>query len=206
MSIVPDTATTVVRASHVPGPPQGQWTYADYATLPDPDGFRYEIINGVLYMAPAPVPEHEEIGSLISARLVAAVVDTGLGRVFGSPDIDVGGSTLRPDAVVVLNANVGVVAQSRLVGPPDLVVEIASPSTAAYDRDPVEGKRGTYAKIGVREYWITEPTARTIEVFVLMGDEYVAQGVFSGDDLLPSQVLPDLAIPVRQFFPRAPRP
>jgi Uma2 family endonuclease len=204
MSIVPDTATTVVRASHVPGPPQGQWTYADYAALPDPDGFRYEILDRVLYMAPAPIPEHEHIVSLVAARLVAAVDDAGLGRVFGSPDIDVGGSTLRPDAVVVLNANAAAVAQSRLIGPPDLVVEIASPSTAAYDRDPVEGKRGAYAKIGVREYWIVEPAARTIEVFVLVGDVYAAQGAFSGDDLLPSRVLPDLAIPARQFFPREP--
>jgi Uma2 family endonuclease len=204
MSIVPDTATTVVRASHVPGPPQGQWTYADYAALPDPDGFRYEILDGVLYMAPAPIPEHEHIVSLVAARLVAAVDDAGLGRVFGSPDIDVGGSTLRPDAVVVLNANASAVAQSRLIGPPDLVVEIASPSTAAYDRDPVEGKRGACARIGVREYWIVEPAARTIEVFVLVGDAYAAQGTFSGDDLPPSRVLPDLAIPARQFFPREP--
>lgn len=73
MSIVPDTATTVVRASHVPGPPQGQWTYAAYAQLPEPDGYRYEIIRGVLYMAPAPIPEHERLVSLIGARLVAVV-------------------------------------------------------------------------------------------------------------------------------------
>jgi Uma2 family endonuclease len=205
MSIVPDTATTVVRASHVPGPPQGQWTYADYAALPDADGFRYEILHGVLYMAPAPIPEHERLVSLIGARLVAVVEDTGQGQVLASPDIDVGGHTLRPDTVVVLNANEGVVAEKRLIGPPDLVVEIASPSTATYDRDPVEGKRAAYAQIGVREYWIVEPAARTIEVFVLVNDEYAAQGAFSGDDLLPSQVLPDLAIPASQFFPRAPR-
>jgi Uma2 family endonuclease len=91
-------------------------------------------------------------------RLVTAVEDTGLGQVFVSPDIDAGGSTLRPDAVVVLNANAGIVASKRLVGPPDLVVEIASPSTAAYVRDADEGKRGAYARMGVPEYWIVDTT------------------------------------------------
>lgn len=202
MATIPDTATTVVRASHVPGPAQGQWTYADYAALPDDEGFRYEVIEGVLYMAPAPIPDHERLVSLIGARLVVAVEDTGLGCVFSSPDIDVGSSTLRPDTVVVLNANAGAIAISRLVGPPDLVVEIASPSTAAYDRDPVEGKRGAYARIGVPEYWIVEPQVRTIEVFVLAGEAYTSSGVFGGSDLVPSTVLPSLALPAERFFPR----
>jgi Uma2 family endonuclease len=203
MVAIPDTATTVVRASHVPGPPQGQWTYADYAALPEPEGYRYEIIDGVLYMAPAPVPEHENISSLVAARLVAVVDDAGLGRVFGSPDIDVDGSTLRPDAVVVLNANAGAVAEKRLVGPPDLVVEIASPSTAAYDRDAEQGKQGAYARIGVREYWIVDPQTRSIEVMVLDDDHYTSLATFTGDDEVRSRVLPELAMAARRFFPRS---
>ncbi len=46
-------------ADWVPGPEQGFWTYDDYAALPD-DGQRYEIVNGVLVMAPAPTPEHQD--------------------------------------------------------------------------------------------------------------------------------------------------
>jgi len=202
MTAIPDTATTVVRASHVPGPPQGRWTYAEYAALPEPEGYRYELIDGVLYMAPAPIPEHERLVSLIGARLVGAVEDTGLGQVLASPDIDVGSSTLRPDTVVVLNANAGIIMANKLVGPPDLVVEIASPSTAAYDRDPVEGKMGAYARIGVREYWIVDPAARTIEVFVLAGSAYAAHGAFHGGARVRSAVLPELATLARQFFPR----
>lgn len=202
MSAIPDTATTVVRASHVPGPHQGRWTYADYARLPEAEGFRYEIIDGVLYMAPAPTPEHERIGALIIARLVALVDDAGLGAVFVSPDIDAGLATLRPDAAVVLNARLGVVAAKRLVGPPDLVVEIASPSTAAYDRDPVEGKRGAYARMGVAEYWIVDPATRSVEVLTLTGEAYSALGVFSGEQQLRSHILPDAALPASRLFPR----
>ena len=54
----------VVPADWVPGPEQGSWTYDDYAVLPD-DGQRYEIVNGVLVMAPAPSPEHQDIVGMI---------------------------------------------------------------------------------------------------------------------------------------------
>lgn len=202
MSAIPDTAATVVRASHVPGPRQGGWTYDDYVRLPEDEGFRYEIIDGVLYMAPAPTPEHERVVISIGARLFAAIEETGLGRVYSSPDIAAGSSTLRPDAAVVLKGRLQIVAKQRLVGPPDLVVEIASPSTAAYDRDPVEGKRGAYARIGVAEYWIVDPAARTVEVLTLTADTYSSLGLFSGDQTLVSQVLPASAIPAHALFPR----
>jgi Uma2 family endonuclease len=202
MTTIPDTATTVVRASHVPGPPQGRWAYADYLALDEAEGYHYEIIDGVLYMAPAPTPEHEHIGALIIARLVAAIDDTGLGMVFGSPDIDVGATTVRPDAAVVLNEHAGVIAEKRLIGPPDLVVEIASPSTAAYDRDAVEGKMAAYARIGVPEYWIVDLSDQSVEVLALEDDRYRSLGVFRGDDRLPSRVIAQFAAPVRRFFPR----
>lgn len=201
MTAIPDTAETVVRASHVPGPRQGRWTYADYAALPD-DGNRYEIIDGVLYMAPAPIPEHENIAALILARLVTTIDDTGLGRVFGSPDIDVGTHVVRPDAVVVLNSNAGVVEETKLIGPPDLIVEIASPSTAAYDRDADKGKMHAYASIGIPEYWIANPITRSVEVFTLEEGRYTSLGAFQGDDMLASRVIPTLELPVRRLFPR----
>jgi Uma2 family endonuclease len=200
---IPDTAEVVVRASHVPGPPQGQWTYAAYAALPDDAGYRYEIIEGVLYIAPAPLPEHENITALVAARLVMAVEDTGRGRVFTSPDIDAGDSVVRPDAVVVLAGNQGIVAERRIVGTPDLVVEIVSPSTASYDRDAVSGKRAVYARIGVPEYWIVDPASRTMTLLVLDGDSYRERGKYTGDVRLPSQVVTDLETPVTRFFPRS---
>lgn len=202
LNAIPDTAELVVRASHVPGPPQGQWDYAAYTALPDVGGYRFEIIEGVLYMAPAPTPEHENTAALVAARLVIAVEDTGLGRVFTSPDIDTGASVLRPDAVVVLEQNASIIAERRLVGPPDLVVEIASPSTAAYDRDGDSGKRAAYARMGVPEYWILDPARRMISLLLLEGDAYRELGPFDGDDRLPSRVLPGLTTPARRFFPR----
>jgi hypothetical protein len=48
----------VIRADHVPGPKQGEWTYSHYMAMPD-DGQRYEIIDGVLYMSPSPNRGHQ---------------------------------------------------------------------------------------------------------------------------------------------------
>lgn len=48
-----DVLPVVQTDNHIPGPPQGQWTYADYAALPD-DGCRYKILDGVLYLVSSP--------------------------------------------------------------------------------------------------------------------------------------------------------
>ncbi len=52
-----------------PWPPeQGQWTYEDWLHLPD-DGFRYEVLNGVLYMTPPPRIRHQFTLENLSRRL-----------------------------------------------------------------------------------------------------------------------------------------
>ena len=80
---------------------------------------------------------------------------------------------------------------------PDMVVEVASPSTAAIDR---LSKYDVYAHAGVPEYWIVKPDARTVEVLVLDGETYRSLGIFEGQAILPSQVVPALPVHVEQFF------
>jgi len=188
----------VTPADWVPGPPQGSWTYEDYAALPD-DGLRYEIVNGVLVMAPAPTPEHQDIVGEIYVALRTYVKLAGLGRVFMGPlDVQLSPeNTFQPDLVVLLNAHLERVTEKKISGAPDLAVEIASPSTAAYDR---LTKYQTYAQAGIPEYWIVKPTRRTVEVLVLENGEYRSLGVFSEQATLPSQVIPGLPVRVEQFF------
>ena len=62
----------ITPADHVPGPKQGEWTYSHYMALPD-DGQRYEIVDGVLYMAPSPSGFHQEAAYLIAYYLMAHV-------------------------------------------------------------------------------------------------------------------------------------
>jgi Uma2 family endonuclease len=195
-----DVLPTVVRADHVPGPPQGRWTYAEYAAIPD-DGHRYEIIDGVLYMTPAPNIIHQTTVTRVGGFLLMHVELAGLGRVFVAPvDVDLPlrpTVTVQPDVVVVLNANVGIITPKCIVGAPDLVVEVASPSTTGYDR---RGKQDAYARAGVTEYGFADPYARTVELLRLADGAYQSVGVFSGAATLPSVVVPDLPVPVDQFF------
>src|SRR5712691_7977283 len=156
-------------ADWVPGPPQGSWTYDDYAALPE-NGQPYEIVNGVLVMAPAPNPGHQDIVLEIASYLRTHIKLAGLGRVFPSPvDVELGPKNVyQPDIIVVLNEHLDRVQEKKIVGAPDLVVEIASPSTAALDR---LVKYEAYARAGIPEYWMVKPASRTVEVMELEGRE-----------------------------------
>jgi Uma2 family endonuclease len=123
----------------------------------------------------------------------------GLGRVYAAPfDVRLpGGQVVQPDVVVILAEHADRITSAGIVGAPDLVVEIASPGTATYDRDT---KLHAYERAGVPEYWIADAAAQTIELLVLEGATYRSLGVFRGAATLPSRVLPNFPIAVAAFF------
>jgi len=89
--------------------------------------------------------------------------------------------------VVILNGGAATITTQRIVGPPDLVVEVVSPGTASYDR---REKRDLYAAAGIREYWIADPGHRAVELLTLVGGAYRAEHVYRGQAVIPSQVIP----------------
>ncbi len=188
----------VMPADWVPGPEQGSWTYDDYAALPD-DGQRYEIVNGVLVMAPAPNGPHQDAVLRFAHYLLVKVEFAGLGKVRVAPfDVELSPKDVfQPDVFVVLNAHLDRILEKKVVGAPDLVVEVASPSTALYDR---VTKYEKYANAGVQEFWVANTNARTIQVLVLESGEYRSLGVFRGQQMLPSRIVPGLSVRVEQFF------
>jgi Uma2 family endonuclease len=188
----------VMPADHMSGPGQGYWTYADYADLPD-DGHLYEIVDGVLYMAPSPNEWYQNATLEIASYLRTHVKLTGLGQVYIAPfDVELDPKTVvQPDVMVILNANRNKITFSHIIGAPDLVVEVSSPGTVGYDR---EKKQRAYARAGVPEYWIADPWSRTVEVLTLEESGYRSLGVFEGKAVLPSEVVPDFLVHVEQFF------
>ena len=190
--------SVVTPADHVPGPPQGRWTYDDYARIPN-DGQRYEVIDGVLYMAPAPGTPHQSASARFITHLMTHIEFAGLGRVLPAPyDVELApGVVVQPDVAVVLAPHTGIITPSRIIGAPDLVVEITSPRTATHDRS---RKLQAYARAGVREYWLADPHSQTVELLVLRQGDYHSLGVFQGQALLPSTVVPVLPVRVEQFF------
>lgn len=199
MTIVSESLPMTVRADWVPGPPQGCWTYDDYAAIPE-DGNRYEVIEGVLYLMAGANTKHQGTSLQFSIYLGIHVQHGGLGRVFHAPyDVRLPGHAqpVQPDLVVVLNANLAIIKDKYIDGVPDLLIEIASPGTAGYDR---RTKQDAYAAAGVPEYWLADPDAEAVEVLVLEGGAYRSLGVFAGSRVLPSVVLPGFAVQVQQFF------
>ena len=184
-------------ADEVPGPKQGHWTYRDYAALDDEQ--HYEIVNGVLLMTPAPSWSHQEVVLETASYLRTYLRTFGLGGVFTAPlDVELSPEyVFQPDVVVLLKENREKLRERHIVGAPDLVVEVASPGTAPYDR---LTKYDAYARAGVPEYWIVRLDAQTVEVLVLDRVTYRSLGIFGGQVTLPSRVVPELSVHVEQFF------
>lgn len=137
-------------------------TYADYEKMPA-DGFRHEIIEGEEFMTPPPGTDHQTVVLNLAALLRAHVVSHKLGRVFVAPTAVVFSKhdAVEPDVFFISKARASIITSKNIQGAPDLVVEVLSPSTASNDRGP---KLATYDRGGVREYWIVDPTAKTVEI------------------------------------------
>ncbi len=125
----------------------------EFLALPD-DGFKYQVIGGVVVMSPSPTPHHQALLLEVCSQIRDFLKVQPIARVF--PDIDVRfGADLvyRPDLVVVLNARLPKPLR-RIDVAPDLIVEILSPGTASMDE---QTKLADYERCGVREYWIVNP-------------------------------------------------
>ncbi|HEX9886468.1 MAG TPA: Uma2 family endonuclease [Longimicrobiales bacterium] len=138
------------------------WTYADYARLPD-DGNRYEIIDGELLVTPAPSPTHQHLLLELAVTLRLYAQRHGIGVVL--PDVDLlfqSGQFLRPDLVFVPESSRAGITNRGIEMPPGLVVEILSPTSGAID---TVKKPRRYGDFGVPEYWVVDPEERVVWVW-----------------------------------------
>ena len=173
-------------------------TYQDYIHIPGEK--RYEIIDGDLHMVPAPFTQHQQISARLFQILAEFVQDRSLGEVFYAP-VDVILSeedVLQPDLLFISRARLGILTSANVRGAPDLVVEILSPSTKQWDLQP---KRRLYEKYGVREYWIVDPDAQSVEVLTLTDDGFQTVRVFTKGTHVKSPLLEGFAPAVDAIFP-----
>ncbi|MFN8592279.1 MAG: Uma2 family endonuclease [Thermomicrobiales bacterium] len=175
----------------------GAWTYNDLLALPD-DGTRYEIIDGELYEMPAPSWEHGIV--VMNLILLLGPLVRSLGGTIATSPVDVffpGADPVEPDILVMLPGSRAAGGGRGVQGPPDLLIEVLSPSTRTHD---LVTKRSLYARGGVREYWIVDPQARTVEVLTLDGGRYrSALSVVTGE-AVTSPVLGDAVFSLTEVF------
>jgi Uma2 family endonuclease len=177
---------------------QPRLTYPELRLMPD-DGKRYELIDGEVFVNPSPSEKHQRVLGNLFLSFSSYARPRNLGRVYIAPfDVVFGEKTaLQPDLLFVSAGRLGIIGPEYVLGAPDLVVEILSPYRQSYDR---VTKLEQYALYGVSEYWIIDPIAETVEIYVLVGSRYELKGVFARDDILQSPLLPGWELPAGSLF------
>jgi Uma2 family endonuclease len=177
-----------------------RYNYHDYLLLPEDK--RYEILDGELYMVPAPNIRHQRLLREIFDVLHHHTREKKLGEVFLAPcDVVLSDeNVLQPDVLFVSKEHPDIIGTANITGPPDLVIEILSPGTRNKD---LEVKRKIYAGFGIQEYWIVDPEAETVEVLVWSEQGYVSAGNFQKSESLASPLLRELNLPISVLFGNA---
>ena len=174
----------------IPYKEQGSYTAEDYYMIPDE--YRVELIEGVIYEISSPDAVHQEIVGDIYTELKQYIHSKGgRCRAYTAPlDVrfipqrpDNKDTILQPDILVVCPESKGVFRKGRVLGAPDLVIEITSPSS--FRRDSMI-KLHAYEKAGVREYWIVDPWNRRVVVYDFSSDIYPA--IYGFRDKVPVAV------------------
>lgn len=183
-----------------------KYSYADYLTWSDDR--RWELIDGrAVCMSPAPGRQHQKIsGELFSqvhaflrgkkCEVYAAPFDVRLAETAGTVADDYFDTVVQPDIVIVCDPNK--LDERGCNGPPDVIIEILSPSTTRMD---MTVKFDIYQRYGVKEYWIVHPKDQTVLVFKLLESGlYGVPERYCAEDVVPVSSLGDLHVELTQVF------
>lgn len=183
-------------------PPDRKLTYEDYCAIPE-DGKRHEILDGVEYVLTSPRLNHQRILGRLSFELQKFLEANPLGEVFFAPtDVLLGPHDIVvPDLLFVSKENAGILTDANVRGPPDLVVEVLSPSNRRHD---MIRKRRRFEVHGVPEYWWIDPEVEAATILRL-GEDGRYQRVMDlsledGGGDLTSLALPGFALPLERLF------
>lgn len=174
------------------------FTVRNYRILPE-TGPRYQLIEGYLYMSPAPNRYHQDISRNLEFILLTYLKKRPIGKLYDAPfDVYLDDyNVFQPDICIILKKSLSRLSTRGVEGAPEFVVEILSPKTARLDRD---NKTRMYAKHGVEELWIIAPDKKRIEIFHPQEDAKKPVAVFGAEDVFSSQSLPGLKISAQEVF------
>jgi Uma2 family endonuclease len=166
-------------------------TWDDLQALPD-DGNRYELMDGVLTVVPAPDGRHQLCVIQLTRLLFDARSSDLVVRIAPFDYNPVPTTSLQPDLLV---ARRGEIEPDRLRATPVLVVEVASPRTRRHDRG---DKLLAYQEFGVPHYWLVDPAGPTLTVLHLVDGRYEQVAEVSGEDAYEAtEPFPVTVVPAR---------
>ncbi len=183
------------------------YTYADYLSWHFHE--RLELIRGKIFkMAPAPNTHHQEISGNLFFRIRYSLGDQRC-KVFTAPfdvRIPLPPGQIKDDQIdTVVQPDISVICDLEklddrgCLGPPEWVIEIASPGTSKKD---AKEKFELYQFSGVQEYWLVYPVEQQVLVYYRNEDgKYVGLPPFVKEDRIYSVLFPDLGIDLEAVFP-----
>lgn len=162
---------------------------------------RYEIVEGVRYdFLTAPVVSHQRILAAMFRAMDRICSNDGI-LLFAPIDVYLDeNNRFQPDLVYIAHDNASILTEQRIEGAPDLVAEILSPSTSSNDK--IRKKR-QYERHGVQEYWIADPTHRTVDQFVSRGGKFELHETYGLGDTLTSPLFGCVEIDMNELFANA---
>jgi Uma2 family endonuclease len=174
-----------------------KFTYQDYLQLPEDR--RYEIVDGDLFLTPAPGTYHQRLSARLQYLLTRRVRETGEGEIFNAPCDLVLSETdvVQPDILFIAKGRERIVEEKYVSAAPDLVIEILSESTAKRDRG-IKAK--LYERTGVKELWIVDPWEKKVEIFRRADGGFVRSAPFGASETLRTPMFPGLEISLLEVF------
>lgn len=178
-------------------PEKARYTYGDYQKLPE--GAPYELIHGHLVMSPSPSFQHQTLVLILATALREYVQSRDAGEISIAPmDVHLSEDTVvQPDILYVSPDRSGRIEEQEINGAPDLVIEVASPSTSHLD---VFDKKQLYEAHGVREYWIVDPETKTVEVYRNTDEGFRQHARAVDDGRVASALLDDFTVILGDLF------
>ena len=159
---------------------------------------RFELIEGIRYdIQAAPMIRHQQLVKYFLTSIEDTCATEGL--VLTAP-IDVKfdeENEFQPDVVYITNENLHIVTEKKIIGAPDIIIEILSPNTSYNDK--IRKKR-VYERFAVKEYWIVDPVHLYVDQFVLTDKKYILANTYGYKDVVRSELLSCLKIDLESIF------
>lgn len=189
-------STSAADRPEVDLPNKERYTYDDYQQLPE--GAPYELIHGHLVMSPSPSTQHQRLVRRLTRALENSMLKRG-GEVFFAPmDVHLSDDTVvQSDVLYISPDRSDRIEEQEINGAPDLVMEVASPSTSHLD---AFDKKQLYELHGVQEYWIVDPETKTVEVYQNTDDGFRQHTRLVEEGRVSSTILDDLTVSLEDLF------
>ena len=165
------------------------YTLSEYEQLPEEDGYWIELVEGRLVREPRPNAEHSWIATELAGRIREHVRKKRLGITLGEAGFllaDEPPTVRGPDVAFIARANLppGGFPRPFWTVPPDLAVEIVSPSNT---RAEIREKVLEYLAAGTQLVWVVEPRDRSVTTYRSRTDvrELKSAETLDGFDVLP---------------------